>query len=231
MKIAILSDIHSNIFALDNVLFDLRSKGIEKILVAGDLIGYYYWPNQVISKLMEDPNIICISGNHEDILKKTLDNDEDAKIYKKKYGSGFEICKRELSISQLNWLLSLPKTLTLTFEEVSFFLSHGSLTTSDDYIYPDSKGTLLDDNYSEETFTIFGNTHYPFIRMHKNKYLINPGSVGQPRDVSSLSSYVVINTENMSIQFNRVAFESSLIADRIKQIDPDNPYLIEVLSR
>lgn len=231
MKIGILSDIHSNIFALDNVLLDLQSKGASKILVVGDLIGYYYWPKQVVTRLMDDPDIICISGNHEEILEKTLNSKKEAESYKKKYGSGFEICKQELSNSQINWLLSLPKSLSISFAGISFFLSHGSLTSSDEYIYPDSKDILLNNNYSQEVFTIFGNTHYPFIRMHEGKYLINPGSVGQPRDACCLSSYILINTENLSIQFNRVGFESKLILEKIKKTDPDNMYLSEVLAR
>jgi len=231
MKIGVISDIHANIFALENVLKELKASGVTKTLVAGDLIGYYYWPKEVVSRLMEDDDVICISGNHENLLKRSLKSTEDASIYKKKYGSGFEVCKDELTSTQMNWLLSLPDSLTVSFNGISFFLSHGSLNSIDEYIYPDTQNSILDLNYSTSDFTIFGNTHYPFIRFHRNKYLINPGSVGQPRDVSALSSFVVINTENFSVQFNRAKFDVDQISKKIKELDPKNEYLRKVLTR
>ena len=231
MKIGVISDIHANIFALDNVLKEMNRYDVSKILVVGDLIGYYYWPKEVVSRLMANEDVICIAGNHEKFLKKTLENAQDALTYRMKYGSGFDLCKKELDRNQMNWLLSLPESLSLSFNNISFYLSHGSLNSVDEYIYPNTKCSTLDQNYSSCDFTIFGNTHYPFIRSYRDKFLLNPGSVGQPRDVSALSSYVVINTENLSIQFNRVKFDIHNISNKIQELDPDNEYLRTVLTR
>ena len=65
MKLAILSDIHANKFALDAVLQDIKEEAVQKIIIAGDLIGYYYWPCEVVSTCMNDKRILCIKGNHE----------------------------------------------------------------------------------------------------------------------------------------------------------------------
>ena len=231
MKIGVISDIHANIFALDNVLKEMSKYDVSKILVAGDLIGYYYWPKEVVSRLMTDEDVFCIAGNHEKLLKNSLENTDDAQNYRVKYGSGFDLCKKELDRNQMNWLLSLPESLSLSFDNISFFLSHGSLDSVDEYIYPNSKSSILDQNYSSCDFTIFGNTYYPFIRCNRDKFLLNPGSVGQPRDVSALSSFVVINTENLSVQFSRVRFDIQNISNKIQELDPDNEYLRTVLTR
>ena len=69
MKIGVISDIHANIFALDNVLEEMNRYDVSKILVVGDLIGYYYWPKEVVSRLMANEDVICIAGNHEKFLK------------------------------------------------------------------------------------------------------------------------------------------------------------------
>ena len=79
MKVAVISDVHANIYALRSVLHDLDKEGVENILVAGDLIGYYYWPSEVVKILMEDSRVHCIRGNHENILEETLNNNEKAK--------------------------------------------------------------------------------------------------------------------------------------------------------
>ena len=65
MKVAILADIHANIHALDAVLADCEKEAVSHFIVAGDLVGYYYWPQQVIQRLMHKTHITCIRGNHE----------------------------------------------------------------------------------------------------------------------------------------------------------------------
>ena len=79
MYIAILSDIHANIYALDAVYQDFKNKNVNNILITGDIIGYYYWPKKVLKKLMSDDRVTCIAGNHENILQEVI-NDRDSSI-------------------------------------------------------------------------------------------------------------------------------------------------------
>ena len=88
MYIALLSDIHSNIFALDAVYADFKNKQIDKIIVAGDIIGYYYWPKKVINRLLNDDRVICISGNHEKNLKISMSDNSESSKYKKNMAVG-----------------------------------------------------------------------------------------------------------------------------------------------
>ena len=231
MKAAIISDIHANHFALEAVISELDKDNIEFILVAGDLIGYYYWPNKVIELLMSDNRVHCIRGNHERMFKEALKDKAALLKYRKKYGSGFDICIELLNDNQLNWLLSLPKTLSLNIGSSDFYISHGGLSSDNEYIYPDTSSQKLISSYSKKKFTIFGNTHYPFIHHHNGRYLINPGSIGQPRDINSMASYVILDLDNDVIQFKRKKFETNKIIEKAKKIDPDVVYLQNVLRR
>lgn len=231
MKIAILSDIHSNIFALEATWVDLDSEGVDFILVAGDIVGYYYWPKEVVSILQGDDRVICIQGNHEAILRECISDTARAQYFKKKYGSGYEICINKLSDSQINWLNDLPLERKVNLGGLDFYMSHGGLHSIDEYIYPTASNENLLSHYSDSAFTIFGHTHYPMIHQHNTKYLINPGSVGQPRDISGMASYLIINTESMVLQPRRIGFDILPVISAADQYDPDLKYLSQVMKR
>lgn len=231
MKVAVISDLHANIHALRAVLDDLNKEEVNVILVAGDLIGYYYWPAEVVELLMADERFICIRGNHENILLEVLASDKAAQHYLNKYGSGYEACRNELAAAQLQWLFSLPEEIVVTLDDVTFHLGHGALGNTDEYLYPDAPYRRLLDNYSEARYTIFGHTHYPFLHEHGGRYLLNPGSIGQPRDTGGLASYLIINTANQVIRFKRKAFDTKPIINAARENDPSLGYLADIMNR
>ena len=75
MKVAILSDIHGNVFALQSVLDSILNKGIDKLIIAGDFVGYYFWPKEMF-RLLGDYEVIAIAGNHDKMLSKAKDDME-----------------------------------------------------------------------------------------------------------------------------------------------------------
>ncbi|WP_338560589.1 metallophosphoesterase family protein [Acinetobacter sp. KS-LM10] len=231
MKVALISDIHSNIFALNAVYADLNKEGIDFILVAGDLIGYYYWPKEVVKLLRNDNRVICIRGNHENILLETLLSKEKAEFYRKKYGSGYDVCHESLSGDDIRWLTALPEYKQLNIDGCTFYMSHGSFQDTNDYLYPDASFERIKQNYSDSNVTIFGHTHYPFIHVHENKIMINPGSVGQPRDIGGLASYAIIDTKNFTTRFKHIAFDHSEIIKTAKSKDTQLEYLWKIMNR
>ena len=231
MKIAIISDIHANIFALDAVYSDFESIGIHSVLVAGDIIGYYFWPNEVIERLINDSRVIAIRGNHEDILESCIADTAYAEKVEAKYGSGHRCCLETVGPEGLEWLRELPASRAVEFASRSFFMSHGSLNSTDTYIYPDCAAEVLAANFSSADVTIFGHTHYPFIHCHGERYMINPGSVGQPRDKGGIASYAVVNTDNMTIQPRRVAFDIAPIIAESQKRNPSLEYLWKIMQR
>ncbi|MBU3057071.1 metallophosphoesterase family protein [Pseudomonas indica] len=231
MKVALVSDLHANIHALRAVLDDLNKEGVERILVAGDIVGYYYWPREVIELLMSDDRFQCIRGNHEHILQEVLSDKDAALRYRRKYGSGYEVCRNQLSEIQIDWLLSLPEEIHVSIGGVQFHVGHGALGSNDEYLYPDAPLGALLDNYSDAEFTVFGHTHYPFLHTYEGRYLLNPGSVGQPRDVGGLASYVVVSSENHVVRFKRKPFDTEAVIRAARESDPELGYLAAIMSR
>ena len=231
MKVSLISDLHANIFALRTVLDDLNKEGVERILVAGDIVGYYYWPREVVDVLMSDGRFQCVRGNHENILQQVLSDEDAALHYRRKYGSGYEVCRSQLTDAQIDWLISLPEEIRVDIDGMQFHVGHGALGSSDEYIYPDAPLGKLLSNYSDAEFTAFGHTHYPFLHTHEGRYLLNPGSVGQPRDVGGLASYIVISSENRVVRFKRKLFDTELVIRAARQNDPELGYLAAIMSR
>lgn len=231
MNVAIISDIHANIAALDAVLADLDAVGADHILVAGDLIGYYYAPAEVVERLRRDDRVHCIRGNHEDILEECLADRAAADQYRARYGSGYDRCAETLDQSALDWLAALPASYEIEIEGVSFHMSHGALGSTDTYIYPDSAAETFATNYSSCTYTIFGHTHYPFVHHRGSQALVNPGSVGQARDRGGSASFLLVNLDNRVIQPRRVAFDVAPLIEAAKARDPTLSYLWKILQR
>jgi putative phosphoesterase len=231
MKIAILADIHANIYAFEAVLEDIQKEGVDKIIVAGDLVGYYYWPSEVVNICMKDSRFICIRGNHEDNLKLAFSEPTKLDSLTKKYGSSYRICLEELSADEVNWLLNLPQFLDFKIGNTSFYATHGSLEETTEYIYPDADFKKLKENFSTSNYTILAHTHYPFLHSWNNKWLVNPGSVGQPRDFGNIASYFIVNLETNVIVPRRIAFPTKVIARYVDIYDKDVKYLKNILKR
>ncbi len=95
MKIGVLSDIHGNHYALKAVLEEARRCGVEYLFILGDLVGYYYYPDEVL-KLLEDWPKEVIQGNHEEMLKEVLNKETEKETVRKKYGMVFYLIMNPL---------------------------------------------------------------------------------------------------------------------------------------
>lgn len=231
MKIAVLSDIHGNRVALKAVLEEVRQAGIDRIFVLGDFVGYYYRPDEVLAQLAPF-NTTMVRGNHETMMEVSQHDEQAAEKVRAKYGSGVSQALKKLSAEQVSELLALPETARVTEDGVTFFLCHGSPWDNDEYIYPDADESVFLKCLNEDAdFILLGHTHRPFMYARDGKVVLNPGSVGQPRDVGNLASWAIIDTSNRSVMQRRTAFDTAPVAEEAKRIDPEVPYLVEVLAR
>lgn len=230
MKIAILSDIHGNIRALDAVL-SILPKDITKLWILGDLVGYYYNSKEVLETL-ESYDCEYISGNHEILLKDCLYSSKCLDQYTKRYGSSLKRGKEELSDLQINFLTTLPHSKTVSIGNRRYFLGHGSPWDLDHYIYPNVDETDLNRflSFPEDIFFL-GHTHYPMHLNYKGKRIINPGSVGQPRNRKQGAHWAIFNTHDESITFKVTPYPIESLLLEIEEIDPNNEYLKTVLLR
>jgi putative phosphoesterase len=231
MKIGVISDIHGNYDALAEVLKEAKKNGVEHLLVLGDIVGYYYHPDKILDALSQWSCDI-IKGNHEHILEDLIENPSKKAPIRLKYGSGHQDAIEKLSSKQLDLLRDLPETKSVQFGEVSLLMSHGSPWSNDFYIYPDcEKDIALKCDSVTHDFVLIGHSHYAFAIKNANSILINPGSVGQSRQIGGQASWCIINIENGCFQMQSTPYNVENLISEIAKKDEDIEYLTKVLRR
>lgn len=230
MRVGLISDIHGNSRALNAVLPRLLGE-VDQILFLGDLCGYYPFVEKCVA-LWDEGRIVGVRGNHDQILLDCLENGtQPSTDYQARYGSALLRTLQNLSSKSLSLLQSLPVARTLTLRGVVLALYHGApWDPMEGRVYPD------DDNWDRFSdvpgdVILLGHTHYPLIRRHRDKLIINPGSVGQPRDRPGRASFAILDAASGIVQHHRVPFDAQSLIEDAKMHDPDLPYLVEVLTR
>ncbi len=231
MRVAILADIHANIFALERVEEEMQKQRVDIVLLLGDLIGYFYYPKKVLD-LLDGWNCYTIRGNHEGMLKEITANSQILSLIKDKYGSGHKIALEELSLKEQKYLIELPETRTIELEGLSILMAHGTPWDKNAYIYPDCKQDVLNGfaNYQADIFLI-GHTHYPCCYHLENSLVINPGSVGQSRERAGRADWVLFDTSNRSFRFMKTDYDNSQLLTDAREIDSVDSYNYRILLR
>lgn len=230
MKVIILSDIHGNADALRAVLQEVP-ENIAEFWILGDMIGYYYQSKEVLELLKNLPSKY-ISGNHELYLREGLKNTEILTEYKAKYGSSLEIAIKTLSSEDINFLTSLPDLLEFDINSLNILLCHGSPSSNNEYVYPDvAQKKLKEYNELKADFIFQGHTHYPMDLIQNNKRIINPGSVGQPRNRNPGAHWAIFDLGTNDVTFKTTLYSIDSLLSEIDRFDPQNSYLKTVLTR
>lgn len=231
MKLALLGDVHGNDFALRTVLAAAASSGAESLLLTGDLVGYYFDPLKVL-ELLQPWNRYVVRGNHEDMLIAARSDSAFLAQVDTRYGTGLRVAVEQLSEKQLDELCSLPHPLDLVIDGCRILLCHGSPWNNDQYIYPDAQPELLSRcTVQEFDLVVLGHTHYPMQQVIGTTVVVNPGSVGQPRNRQPGAHWALFDTANRSLEFHCEQYDSSGLVQECLQRHPELPYLAEVLIR
>lgn len=229
MRIAIFSDIHGNKYALKEALNKMNEIGIDVHICCGDLVGYYYYHNEVIEALRNIKNIYCVRGNHDQIFIDIFDQKIETSTYKAKYGCSIEKFLNTISKDNLDFLRNLSIEQDILLDGYKIKIVHGSpWNPINDYVYPDSDF----ERYSEVNvdYILQGHTHYPMLIKQQKCQIINPGSIGQPRD-GGYPSFVVFDTTKKQVEFIQFKYNIEKLISDIKCIDGEPDYLLEVLRR
>jgi len=244
----LLSDIHSNIEALRSVLLESISANIDKYIVLGDLVGYGASPNEVVRSIKKMNPSVIIRGNHDKVSAGLSSGygfnqiARDAALW----------TQAKLTNEYREYIVNLPRGPVIV--DGLFDIVHGSHYDEDYYIL-ESSDALFEFKRSEIGLTFFGHTHIPIIWilnrrentiefniceydnngkydffMEKGKsYLINPGSVGQPRDRDPRASFAVFDADNMKITFFRITYDIESSQQKILRAELDE-FLAERLA-
>lgn len=231
MKIALLGDIHGNDFALQAVLAAASSLGVEKLLVTGDLVGYYHSPLQVM-ELLRPWDRHMVRGNHEDMLDAARTDPAFLAQVDKRYGTGLRAAIEQLGTQQIDELCSLPHPLELVIDGCRILLCHGTPWNIDLYVYPDADPELLGRCAMQEfDLVVLGHTHYPMYHKIGRTLVVNPGSVGQPRNYQPGAHWAIFDTVSRNLQFCLEGYDFSTLVRECRRRHPELPYLAEVLLR
>tara|TARA_B110000014_G_scaffold250945_1_gene227727 strand:- start:916 stop:1653 length:738 start_codon:yes stop_codon:yes gene_type:complete len=218
-RVAFISDIHSNLVALNAVLDDLKQFDIMEIWNLGDTIGYGPEPNGVIQKLREI-DATCVLGNHDAAAVGIIDTENFNPVAK----LAINWTATQINNSHSEWLKKLPQI----HEQHDWIFTHGTLR-SPLWEYLIEKNTILAHfSIQKNRFSAVGHTHLPAITslneqgeisttrplenntiMKPNglKVCLNPGSVGQPRNGDPRASYALADLATGEVEFRRVAYD------------------------
>ena len=236
MKVGLLADIHANLAALTAVLAAAGREGVARLLIAGDLVGYYYQAKDVLA-LLDQWQWQGVRGNHEDMLTEVVSGVNTDAI-KHRYGSGLESAAQSLDNEAIERLKALPHPLRVEIGGRTVLLCHGAPWNTNEYVYPDAKPdqrSKVLDAASQVDLLVFGHTHFPLVWQSKNEanksIVVNPGSVGQPRDRLPGACWALWSPLENTIDLRRETYDYTTLQAECRRRDPDQPYLSEVLGR
>lgn len=231
MRIGALGDIHGNALALTAALAGAARENVEALCLTGDYVGYYYRPDEVLALLEPWPKYM-VRGNHEDMLLRAESEPDFLDKCTARYGHGLSKALSILSSKQLDLLRELPRRLDLNFSGCRVCLAHGAPWDTDTYIYPDTPDAIMKKVASGgEHYVLLGHTHYSFVRVVNNTTIINPGAVGQPRDRKPGAAWALLDTESGDVRLYTEPYDISAVANEAFRVDPQIPYLREILNR
>ncbi len=223
MKIMVFSDIHSNMTAFEAVL--AYAGKVDAYWCLGDIVGYGPDPNECIRMMRDLPNLLCVRGNHDAATLGELNQ----QAFNQEASLAITWTKRHLNAEGLEYLLSLPEKLVVN----DATLVHGSPRNPVwDYVM-DYMTALRMFPFFETKICMLGHTHVPAIWSEKEapkapvmeyqkkkietKTILNPGSVGQPRDNDPRASFAIFDTVQSTWELRRVSYDIESVQARIKK--------------
>jgi len=208
VKVAFIADVHSNLEALRTTLQDIQTRGIGRILCAGDLVGYGANPNEVVAELRAR-NVECIAGNHDRAVSRVNPVGMNSMAAAAVYWTA-----KNISAEAAEFLAGLKSHALIDVEGTSLALFHGSPRDDDEYLYEvDAVPELLEVARSHVLVT--GHTHVPYVKSVVEGHLVNPGSVGQPRDGDPRASYLIFDPSESKFEIVRLQYDVKAAAKAI----------------
>jgi len=225
MRILVFSDIHSNLTALEAVLS--AAGNVDAYWCLGDIVGYGPDANECISVIRELPNLVCVRGNHDAAVLGEVDQH----TFNHEASLAITWTKRNLNAESQEFLLSLPEKEVI--DDIT--IVHGSpLNPVWDYVM-DYRTAIRTFQFFDTRICMIGHTHVPAIWKEDSdaaprapvmdykktailtKSILNPGSVGQPRDHDSRASFAIFDKGETSWELRRTGYDIESVQKRIKK--------------
>lgn len=217
MKLAFISDVHSNASALSEILRDIQDRQINTIYCAGDIVGYNASPNRTVN-LFREYRIQSVRGNHDEAVLTETPN--DFSIVAKR---ATDWTRRQINEDNRKFLRDLPPAIRTNREGVDLYITHGSPSDNlNEYVYKNEINEEKISRWFDKSpeLAVLGHTHRQFVVQLENTTVLNPGSVGQPRDGNPEAAYAVFDTEENIAKLHRVKYDIDVAAERTRAVLP-----------
>ncbi len=214
MRLLVISDIHSNLPALRRVLEDAGR--FDVAICVGDIVGYGPDPIECIESVVEK-GFKCVAGNHDNAVVTG-----DVLSFNPYAAEAISINRLLLDEGIKVWLGRLPMRLMLSVEGIEVAVFHGSPRDPlNEYVFP-IEAEIRASEFLDQTgadLLILGHTHVPYVQGSGSRMVVNPGSVGQPRDGDPRASYMVIDVEEeeVAVDHRRVEYDVDEVASRMRR--------------
>ncbi|HEX8608267.1 MAG TPA: metallophosphoesterase family protein [Pedobacter sp.] len=249
MRIALFSDIHANLPALEAFFRDVETRNTDAMYCLGDLVGYNIWPNEVIDEIRRR-KIPTIAGNYDWGIGRSSDDcgcayktDEEKALGKVSISYTNEVVKDE----QRAYLRTLPAHIRLEYQlnddKRNILFVHGSPRKVNEYLFEDrdEKSMLRIMEQADADIMCFGHTHKPYHRILNSgnegadhfRHAINIGSVGKPKDSDPRGGYVILtinsdssvtDKDSIKVEFIRFEYDIEKAAEALEDSRLPNEY-------
>jgi putative phosphoesterase len=220
-RVAVITDIHGNLPALEASLERIEELGIEEIYCGGDLVGYGPHPNEVCA-LIQERGIPTIYGNYDYAIARDIDDCGCAYVTPK---------DRELGQRSVEWTLEhtdqaskdfmrgLPFDIHFSLDGQNIHLVHGSPRKVNEYLFEDKPASLYERLAAaeEDPVLIFGHTHKPWMREYGGVLFVNCGSVGKPKDGDQRAAFAILTApgDRIEASIERVPYDAEAVAREV----------------
>ncbi len=227
-RLAIISDIHANLEAFQETLKHISDQSVDGILCLGDIVGYNADPSACV-ELCREHDIFCLLGNHDGAVCGKV----PMETFNETAAIAIRWTRKQLSREDFFFLNSLPR---FHREGNAYLLMHGSLIDPDRYLFfqqdAEKDFETMEREYPDLSVGFFGHTHQRriftyyldtvtsgvpdhFTLESGRLYLINPGSVGQPRDNNPMASYMIYDVNTRHVDFYHVMYDIQKAAEKV----------------
>lgn len=221
MRVAIFSDIHGNLPALEAVFDDIHRQGVDAVYCLGDLVGYAPFPNEVTERIRRE-QIPTIMGNYDDGVG--FDRDECGCAYREaderqRGQQSLEWTKACVTAENKAFLRTLLPEIRTAIDGKRLLLVHGSPRKMNEYLFEDRPISSFERlaASSNADIIVFGHTHRPYTKQIGEVWFVNVGSVGKPKDGDRRACYAILDTTaDPPASFVRVPYDIDKVTQAIR---------------
>jgi putative phosphoesterase len=220
MKVGVIADIHGNLVALEAVLSDMPA--VDRLVCAGDVVGYNPWHAECLAAMRGQEDVLSeparatldgevptVMGNHDRAVAF-----DEAVGFNAMAAAGVSHAREALAADAIDWLAGLPEQQLACDGRVK--LVHGHPEDPDRYTYPKE---YHGDMVGTEDVLVMGHTHVQGYQTFEEGLVMNPGSVGQPRDDDPRAAYAILDFDEYRIEGRRVEYDIEAVVEEVQAED------------